>query len=84
MKYNHKNKSLTISVEDANRAAMALLAAIHYYRKSKGLPLQGFDVSKTQSDDSFTCEYCILGAANDIGLDFGSSRVGELNVSECG
>lgn len=84
MKYNHKNKSLTISVEDMDRAAMALLAAIHYYRKSKGLPLKGFDASNTLNDDSFTCEYCILGAANDIGLDFGASRVGELDVSNCG
>ena len=40
MKYNHKNKSLTISVEDMDRAAMALLAAIHKMTARKPNPFR--------------------------------------------
>lgn len=88
MQYNPKTKGLTIAVNDADRAASYLLGAIHYFRKSHGLPLNGLsreDFEKRQvltMPGADTCEYCILMAAESLGIDLGTTRAGVLDVRE--
>lgn len=76
MMFDPIDKSLKIKAEDLSRGGRDLLSAIHYFRKSAGLPLEG---GKNDSSKD-TCEYCILTAAKHIGIDFGTTRPGELDV----
>lgn len=78
MMFDPKDKTLKISAEDAANAGNTLLAAIHYFRESAGLPIEG---GKSDSAKD-TCEYCILSAAQQLGIDLGSTRPGKLDVRE--
>ena len=78
MMFDPKDQRLKITTEEATRAAGNLLAAIHYFRKAAGLPLEGGDNDSNKD----TCEYCILNAAKDLGIDLGTTRPGKLDVSE--
>lgn len=81
MQYNPHTKGLSIAVKDADSAASYLLAAIHYFRESHGLPLEGTKDPRTAASiKGDTCEYCILHAAAALGIDLGSTRTGELDV----
>jgi hypothetical protein len=88
MQFDPKSKGLTISVDDAKRAADYLLAAIHYFRKSHGLPLEGMtraDLARRPAlkmEGADTCEYCLLSAAKALGINLGSERAGEIDVRE--
>lgn len=88
MQYNPKNKALSVSVKDADRAASYLLAAIHYFRESHGLPREGLTPDQLTKRPALpmpsgdTCEYCILGAADALGIDLGATRPGQLDVRE--
>lgn len=76
MTFDPRDKTLKISTEDLSSGGRDLLSAIHYFRKSAGLPLEG---GKNDSSKD-TCEYCILKAAKHIGIDLGATRPGELDV----
>jgi len=78
MTFDPKDKTLKITTEEAQSAAANLLAAIHYFRKIAGLPLEGGE-SNAETD---ACEYCILGAAKNLGIDLGATRPGKLDVRE--
>jgi len=78
MIFDPKDKTLKISVEEAADAGKTLLAAIHYFRETAGLPLDGGG-SDSNKD---TCEYCILSAAKTLGLDLGATRPGKLDVRD--
>ena len=81
MKYNPHTKGLTLSIQDADRAAGDLLAAIHYTRKMNGLPLEGYDSqAKASANVDDTAEYCILRAADALSIDLGANRPGQLDV----
>ena len=77
MQYNPNTKALSITVKEADAAASYLLAAIHYFRTSHGLPLEGSASTPPKGD---TCEYCILNAAQALGIDLGATRPGVLDV----
>lgn len=76
--FDPKDRTLKISAEDAAAAGKTLLAAIHYFREATGLDRAGYTEGKTRD----TCEYCILKAAEQLGIDLGSTRPGKLDVRE--
>lgn len=78
MQYNPKTKALSIAIADADSAASYLLSAIHYMRKAGGHPVEKTDYAGPAN----TGEYCILNAAQRIGIDLGAARPGELDVSK--
>lgn len=78
MMFDPKDNSLKITTKEAARAGKDLLAAIHYFRKAAGLPLEG----GSRSAASDTCEYCILRAATNLGIDLGANTPGKLDVRE--
>lgn len=78
MTFDPITKSLKISADEASAAGKTLLAAIHYFRKEVGLGLDGY----TNGNGRQTCECCILEAAEQLGIDLGSTRAGKLDVRE--
>jgi hypothetical protein len=81
MKYNPLVKKLTMSVQDADQAAGYLLSAIHYTRMHNGTPLEGYDSqAETTLNVDERPEYCILRAADALGLDLGGGRPGQIDV----
>jgi hypothetical protein len=81
MEYNAQSKKLQLTQEDVARASSYLLSAVHYFRKSHGLPLEGSD-KPTDPDvpGGNTCEYCIIRGAAALGVDLGSESAGRLDV----
>lgn len=80
MTYDPARDALRIAIPDAKRAALYLMSAIHYARKAGGHPVEKTDVSGPAN----TAEYCILNAAEALGIDLGATRPGELDVSKHG
>lgn len=81
MKYHAPTKSLTVSVDALEGAALALRYAIRNVRKQAGLPLEPYkgDVIMGPAQHA---EAGILDAARCVGIDLGASRWGELDVRD--
>lgn len=79
MKFDPKDSSLKITTTEAAAAGSLLLSAIHYFRLTAKLPVEGW----TETNGPIaTCEHCILEAATRLGLDLGSTRPGKIDVRD--
>lgn len=76
MMFDPKTKSLRISADEAASAGRCLLSAILYFREAVGLDLAGYEDRAARD----TCEYCILKAAAELGIDLGAELPGKIDV----
>ena len=81
MRYHAPTKSLTVSVDALEGAALALRHAIRNVRKQAGLPLEPYKGDVIMGPPQHA-EAGILDAARYIGIDLGASRWGELDVRD--
>ena len=79
MKYNPQTKTLSIDIKDADAATAYLKSAIHYLRTTGGHPTAG---NVEVIGPASTGEYCIINAAQALGIDLGATCPGKLDVTD--